>query len=67
MKHQERILEEYHSFEAVKDCFAISRIENEIVNLSQTALFNQSSRDKLSLLHQELQSILDKYPKLNNI
>jgi hypothetical protein len=65
MKHQERILEEYHSFEAVKDCFAISRIENEIVNLSQTALFNQSSRDKLSLMHQELQSILDKYPKLN--
>ena len=65
MKHQERILEEYHSFEAVKDCFAISRIENEIVNLSQTALFNQSSIDKLSLMNQELQSILDKYPKLN--
>ena len=67
MKHQERILGEYYSFEAVKDCFAISRIENEIVNLSQTASFNQSSRDKLSLKHQELQSILDKYPKLNNI
>ena len=67
MEHQERILGEYNSFEAVKDCFSISRIENEINALSSTAIFNQSSRDKLNLKHQELQSILDKYPKLNNI
>ena len=65
MTHQERILDEYHSFEAVKDCFAISRIENEINVLSKTSAFNDNSSEMLLNKFEELDSILDKYPKLN--
>lgn len=64
MKHQERILDQYHSFEAVKDCFAISRIENEINILNKTYKFNDNSSKMKLKKFEELYSILNKYPKL---
>lgn len=59
--YQEKILDKYHGFEAVRDCFAISRIQNEIGALSQTAAFNEKPRKEMEKKYDELDKILAKY------
>ncbi|HWY13222.1 MAG TPA: hypothetical protein VN026_17930 [Bacteroidia bacterium] len=59
--YQEKILGMYHGFEAVKDCFAISRIQSEIIALSKIAVFNEKPRKELQKRYNELNEILGKY------
>lgn len=59
--YQEKILDVYHSFEAVKDCFAISRIQSEICALSSYTRFNECSRMEMVEKYYELDEILAKY------
>lgn len=60
--HQEKILEIYHSFEAVKDCFAISRLQTEINGWSGPAAFNTGARNQMQMRQDEIDKILAKYP-----
>ncbi len=60
--YQEKILDLYHSLEAVKDCFAISRLQGEINTLSASAVFNQAPKKELIEKLEELDEILKKYP-----
>ena len=59
--YQEKILDRYNSYEAVRDCFAISRIQNEIIALSKVAPFNDNPRRELKKKYNELNEILSKY------
>ena len=60
--YQEKILEKYRSFEAVKDRFTISRIQSEISALVQSDAFNKGPRRELEKKYEELDKILAKYP-----
>lgn len=62
INYQERILEKYHSFQAVQDCFAIVRLQTEIAVLSGPAGFNLGPRNKMQNCFVELNKILAKYP-----
>lgn len=58
--------EEYSQFRiltTMRDCFAISRIQAEISELSPTAIHNDSMRIKLTNKYDELDAILEKYPE----
>ena len=59
--YQEKILDRYHGFEAVKDCFSISRIQSEIGALSQAAAFNEKTRKEMAKKYDDLDKILAKY------
>lgn len=59
--YQEKILDRYYGFDAVKDCFAISRIQNEIYALSGPAAFNDKPRKEMIKKYIELNDILVKY------
>ena len=60
--YQEKILEKYHSFEAVKDCFAISRLQKGIAILSGPAAFNVGPQMAIKRHLDEVNKILAKYP-----
>ncbi len=60
--YQEKILDRYHGFEAVKDCFIISRIQGEISVLIMPSMFDKKSGKELIEKYNELNLILSKYP-----
>ena len=73
--YQERILEKYQSFEAVKDCFAIERLQEAMHREGYLLGFaprdvTQDQVDKITAksdlnrkrLKEELDAILSKYP-----
>ena len=60
--YQEKILEKYHSFDAVKDCFAISRLHAQIVSIARipgpSSIIQKS---QIQECNDELYKILAKY------
>ncbi len=60
--HQEKILEQYQTFEAVKDCFTISRLQQKIATLSGPAAFNSAPRKEMNDCNKQIDAILSKYP-----
>ena len=72
LDYQEKILSEFCEFSewkytdrertiAIRDCFAISRIQNEIKALSYSAGHNEKPRKEMAEKYNELEKILDKY------
>lgn len=59
---QEKILEKYHSFQAIQDCFAISRLDAKIASLSGPAAFNENIREQMRECYKEINKITAKYP-----
>lgn len=65
--YQEQIMEHAHInhqtdyIVAIKDCFAITRLEAEELAYARTAPFNESSREKMKVVQDEIKSILAKY------
>jgi len=60
--YQEQILDKYFSFEAAKDCFAITRIQSEINSFPPPAMFNEGPAIQVIELQDELTMVLSKYP-----
>lgn len=60
--YQEKILDRYNGFGVVQDCFAISRIQSEILSLSHSAAFNANKRGEMEQKYNELDQVLSKYP-----
>lgn len=60
---QEKILEIYHSFEAVKDCFALVRIQEALRLVSDDMIHTPiAQQEEIKKLYAERDQILKKYP-----
>lgn len=53
---------QYNVWEVLEDCFAITRLENEIYSISSSAAFNQIQRERMKEAYEELERISNKYP-----
>lgn len=52
----------YEIMSRIRDCFAITRIQNEIAVLSRHAAFNNGPQQEREKKYEELDKILSKYP-----
>lgn len=59
--YQEKILSAHHGYEAIKDCFAITRLQRQIESLEVLAVVNEETRKQMQEKCAELYIILAKY------